>query len=99
MDAVKYISAFYISRVIWTITSNYPNNYYTSMFGEIHAIHNIPCLYSFEDLKYTISSLFVIDLFAIIAMTLANYSQSIVFILTTNMSTIVIVTDFQLGNA
>ena len=32
-------------------------------------------------------------------MTLDNYIQSIVLILTKNMSTIVIVTDFQLGNA
>ena len=32
-------------------------------------------------------------------MTLNNYSQSIVLILTKNMSTIIIVTDFQLGNA
>ena len=32
-------------------------------------------------------------------MTLDNYSQSIVLILTKNMSTIVIVTAFQLGNA
>ena len=32
-------------------------------------------------------------------MTLLNYSQSIVLILTKNMSTIVIVTDIQLGNA
>ena len=32
-------------------------------------------------------------------MTLDNYSQSIVLILTKNLSTIVIVTDFQIGNA
>ena len=32
-------------------------------------------------------------------MTLDNYSQSIVLILTKNISTIVIVTAFQLGNA
>ena len=32
-------------------------------------------------------------------MTLNNYSQSIVLILTKNMSTIVIVTAFQLANA
>ena len=31
-------------------------------------------------------------------MTLDNYTQSIILILTKNMSTIVIVTDFQLGN-
>ena len=34
----------FLYRVIWTITSNYPNNYYSSMFNKIHAIHNIPCL-------------------------------------------------------
>ena len=42
MYAVKYIKK--LDRVIWTITSNYPNNFYTSMFNEIHAIHNTPCL-------------------------------------------------------
>ena len=30
----------FLYRVIWTITSNYPNNDYSSMFNKIHAIHN-----------------------------------------------------------
>ena len=39
MDVVKnIICAFCIGpSVTWTITSNYPINYYTSMFNEIHA--------------------------------------------------------------
>ena len=39
----------FLYRVIWIITSNYPNNYYTSMFNDIYAIHNTPCLQYFED--------------------------------------------------
>ena len=41
----------FLYRVIWTITSNYPNNYYTSMFNKIHAIHNIE-LYFDHNIEY-----------------------------------------------
>ena len=43
-DGRREIHKYFLYSVIWTITSNYPINYYTSMFNEIHAIHNTPCL-------------------------------------------------------